>query len=203
IVPHEAVAKWGKDFRNHPVGTGPFMFQVWDENNILLLERNPHYWERDDKGQLLPYLEGIKVTFNETRIMEFLLFRQKKLDFINGIDGSVKDLVLSKKGALKEEFVDEFHLVKQQYLNTEYLGFLLDTTLPALRNQPTKNKLVRQAINYAVDKEKIVTFFRNGVGIPATRGFIPKGMIPEHFRHTVYGYDYNPERAISLLKQAG
>lgn len=203
VVPHEALTKWGKDFRNHPVGSGPFMFQVWDENNVLLLKRNPDYWEQDAKGQQLPYLDGIKVTFNETRIMEFLLFRQQQLDFINGIDGSAKDLVLSKKGEVKDEFRHVFSLTKQLYLNTEYLGFLLDTTLPALQGQPTKSKLVRQAINYAVDKEKIVTFFRNGIGIPAHRGFVPKGLIPDSFQHADYGYRYNPQKAISLLREAG
>lgn len=203
IVPHEAIRKWGKDFRNHPVGTGPFRFQLWDENNVLLLQKNPAYWEKDAKGKRLPYLDGIKVTFNETRIMEFLLFRQQQLDFINGIDGSVKDLVLSKKGLLKDEFRDNFRLTKQLYLNTEYLGFLLDTTLPALRNQPVRHRLVRQAINHAIDKAKIVTFFRNGVGIPADKGFIPEGLIPEEQATVAYGYAYNPALATALLEEAG
>ena len=44
VVPHEAVEKYGKDFREHPVGTGPFRFKLWDEGNVLLYERNPDYW---------------------------------------------------------------------------------------------------------------------------------------------------------------
>ena len=50
VVPHEAVAKYGKDFREHPVGTGPFRFKLWDDGNVLLYERNPHYWRRDRAG---------------------------------------------------------------------------------------------------------------------------------------------------------
>lgn len=204
IVPHEAITHFGKDFRSNPIGTGPFKFQLWDENNVLMLQKNNHYWEQDSVGNALPYLDGVKVTFNETRIMEFLLFRQQELDFINGIDGSVKDLILTKRGTLKEEFKDEFSLTKQLYLNTEYLGFLLDTNLAILKNNPIKQKKVRQAINYAIDKQKIVTFYRNGIGLVASKGFIPNGLLPDSIQNKVqYGYDYQPQKAVALLKEAG
>jgi oligopeptide transport system substrate-binding protein len=201
IVPKEGIDKWGKDFRNHPIGTGPFKFQLWDENNILLLAKNNNYWEKDSNNKPLPYLDGVKVTFNETRVVEFLLFRQGKIDFINGIDGTIKDLILTKNGTLKEEYQEEFNLCKQQYLNTEYLGFLLDTTLDVLKNNPVKQKLVRQAINYAIDKNKIVTFYRNGIGTPAKQGFVPLSLLNNE-QHS-YGYEYQPQKAIELLKQAG
>jgi len=201
VVPKEAVEKWGKDFRNHPVGTGPFQFQLWDENNILMLERNPNYWERDENGVQLPYLDGVTVSFNETRVMEFLLFQQQKIDFINGIDGSVKDLVLTKKGTLKKEFEPKIRLNKQVYYNTEYMGFLLDTSNKVLHNSALKQQKVRQAINWAINKEKIVTYYRNGIGLPAHRGFIPLGMPID--TSVQYGYNYQPQKAIQLLKEAG
>lgn len=204
IVPKEAIDYFGKDFRNNPIGTGPFQFQLWDENNILLLKRNPNYWEKDTLGNTLPYLDGIKITFNETRIMEFLLFRQNSIDFINGIDGSVKDLILTKNGALKSEFKDQFNLTKQLYLNTEYLGFLVDTNLQILKNNPIAIKKIRQAINYAIDKKKIVTFYRNGIGQPADKGFVPKGLWANNNDTTInYGYDFRPDKAMVLLKEAG
>lgn len=202
VVPREVVERWGKDFRNHPCGTGPFQLAFWDEGNVLMLHRNPHYWEQDETGRSLPYLEGIKVTFNETRAMEFLRFKQKELDFMNGIDGSMQDLVLSKRGALRPEFEHQINLHKQLYLNTEYLGFQLDTTAPQLRNNPLAILKLRQAINYAIDRQKIVTYFRNGVGLAATRGFIPPGM-PGTRHSPVAGYDYNPVKALKLLAEAG
>ena len=58
IVPKEVVAYWGKDFRNHPCGTGPFQFSYWDEGNMLNLLKNPHYWERDSAGNALPYSDA-------------------------------------------------------------------------------------------------------------------------------------------------
>src|SRR5690606_15987994 len=48
VIPREVAEKWGKDFRSHPCGTGPFQFRYWDEGNMLILHKNPHYWEEDD-----------------------------------------------------------------------------------------------------------------------------------------------------------
>ncbi|WP_118974074.1 ABC transporter substrate-binding protein [Taibaiella koreensis] len=202
VIAPEVVHKWGKDFRNHPCGTGPFQFRYWDEGNMLVLHRNPHYWEHDEAGVQLPYLDAVQVSFNDTRAMEFLLFNQKKIDFINGIDGSMKDMVLTRKGTLRPEFAGRIRLEKQPYLYTEYLAFVIDTTNPVVKNNPVKLKKIRQAINYAIDREKIVTYFRNGVGVPATRGFIPLAM-PGLESASFEGYHYDPERALALLREAG
>ena len=202
IVPHEVVEKWGKDYRSHPCGTGPFMFSYWDEGNVLSLVRNPSYFEHDEKGTQLPYLDAVQVSFIDSKATEFLLFMQHKLDFVNGIDGSFKDLILSKSGTVKPEYLHNFHLAKDTYLNTEYLGFLTDTTNPVMAGEPTGNVLVRRAINYAINRQKIVTYFKNGMGIPATHGFIPAG-IPGYDSNAKYGYEYDPAKAQQLLAEAG
>src|SRR5690606_27049823 len=90
IVPREVVEKYGKDFRNHPCGTGPFRFIAWEEGLALLMEKNERYFERDSAGNRLPYLDGIKVSFYDNKATEFLLFRQGALDFVNDIDPSFK-----------------------------------------------------------------------------------------------------------------
>ena len=202
IVPHEVVARWGKDFRSHPCGTGPFMFNYWDEGNILCLVKNPHYWEQDKSGAQLPHLDAVQISFVDNKATEFLMFLQHKLDFVNGVDGSFKDLILSRNGTVKPEFQKKFRLDKDTYLNTEYMGFLTDTTNPLMKNEPTANVLVRRAINYAINRQKIVTYYKNGMGIPATKGFIPAG-IPGYDSGAKYGYDYNPEKARQLLAEAG
>ncbi len=202
VVPEEVVRRWGKDFRSHPCGTGPFIFRYWDEGNVLVLHRNPAYWEKDERGKALPYLDAVKVSFHETRALEFLLFNQGKLDFINGIDGSMKDMILTKKGELKSEFAKEIRLQKNLYLNTEYLGIILDTLHPMLQGNPLRIKKIRQAMNYAIDRQKIVTYFRNGVGIAATKGFTPPG-VPGVEGGPERGYSYNPDRALGLLQEAG
>jgi peptide/nickel transport system substrate-binding protein len=63
IVPKEAVEKYGAEFRRHPVGTGPFAFVAWKEGQALVLKKNGHYFEQDEDGKPLPYLDGIKVSF--------------------------------------------------------------------------------------------------------------------------------------------
>lgn len=202
VVPHEVVRKWGKDFRNHPCGTGPFRFQHWDEGNTLVLHKHPRYWEQDSSGARLPYLDAVQVSFNDTKATEFLLFLQKKLDFVNGLDGSFKDLVLTKKGTLKPDFQDKIRLKKLVYLNTEYLGILVDKDNAKMKGTALLHPKVRLAINYAIDRNKIVTYFRNGVGIPATTGFIPKGM-PGTEKRLATPYEYNPAKALQLLAEAG
>ncbi|MCB0696668.1 MAG: ABC transporter substrate-binding protein [Chitinophagaceae bacterium] len=202
IVPHEVVEKWGKDFRTHPCGTGPFVLEQWDEGNMLILHRNTSYWEQDDTGRQLPYIDAVTIGFATSKATEFFRFLQGKLDFVNELDGSFKDLVLTKKGELKKEYTNKLNLSKRTYLNTEYLGFLTDTTNPVLANSPIKNVLVRRAMNYAIDRQKIVTYFRNGIGLPATSGFIPEGLPGYDSTHS-YGYHYDPAKASALLAEAG
>ena len=59
VVPREAVEYYGDDFRSHPVGTGPFHFQYWNEGVKLVFRRNPDYFEVDEKGEKLPYLDAV------------------------------------------------------------------------------------------------------------------------------------------------
>ena len=60
---NKAVEKYGSEFRSHPVGTGPFCFVAWEEGQAIILKKNIHYFEKDEKGKLLPYLDGIKISF--------------------------------------------------------------------------------------------------------------------------------------------
>jgi oligopeptide transport system substrate-binding protein len=202
IVPYEVATHYAKDFRSHPCGTGPFQFASWDEGNALLLHKNQHYWEQDTQGKSLPYLEAVQISFYDSKATEFLLFLQGKLHFTHSLDGSFKDLILRKDGQLKPDYVRRFRLKKSAYLNTEYLGFLTDTSNPLLLHSPLKYKLLRQAINYAIDRKKIITYFKNGIGIPATGGFTPPGLAGFDTVAS-YGYHYQPVLAQKLLADAG
>ncbi len=202
VIAPEAVARYGADFRRHPVGTGPFKFLVWEEGQALLFVKNDHYFERDHAGDRLPYLDGIKISFKDSRATEFLLFRQGQLDFINELDPSFKDEVLTKKGTLREIWKDKIELQTQPYLNIEYLGFLVDSTNPLVKNSPLRFKKVRQAINYGFDRRKMILYLRNSLGTPAESGFVPKGL-PSFSDSLVKGYSYNPQKAAALLSEAG
>lgn len=202
VVPQEAVKKYGNNFRRHAVGTGPFQFVAWEEGQALVMKKNPAYFEVDSQGVRLPYLDGIKVSFYDSKATEFLLFRQKKLSFINDIDASFKDEVLTKRGTLRKEWEEKIKLHTNPYLNIEYFGILVDTTSPEIKGSPMRLRKVRQAINYGFDREKMVLYLRNSLGIPAISGFVPAGL-PSFDSVTVKGYGYNPQLARKLLKEAG
>ena len=201
VVPKEVVEKYGSDFRSHPCGTGPFQFVAWEEGLALIFKKNENYFEKDSFGNRLPYLDGIKITFNESKATEFLLFRQKQLDFLNDIDASFKDEILTLKGELRNNWKDKVVLQIHPYLNTEYFGFLVDTTNELLKNSPTRLKKLRQAMNYAIDRRKMILYLRNSLSSPAESGFVPEGM--PSFDTSVKGYKYDPAKAKQLLEEAG
>lgn len=176
IVPKEVVQKWGKDFRNHPCGTGPFAFEYWDEGNVLTFKKNTHYWEKDEQGNQLPYLDYVKTNFIDSKASEFLMFMQGRLDFMNGLDASFKDQVTTKTGLLKAAYKDKLQLKKSPYLNIEYLGILTDSSNSSA-NKLLLHKAVRQAINAGFDKAKLVTYVRNSVGKPGNSGMIPFSLL--------------------------
>lgn len=202
IVPKEAVDKYGKDFRRNPCGTGPFKFVSWDEGEALVFHKNEQYWERDEEGKPLPYLDAIQISFFDNKATEFLQFRQGRLSFINDIDASFKDELLTKKGLLRKEWEGKLLLNKAAYLNTEYFGILVDDQNPLVKNSPVKLKLVRQAMNYAINRQQLMMYMRNSIGIAAESGFVPGGL-PSKNIDSVKGYHYSPETARKLLKQAG
>ncbi len=202
VVPKEVVEKYGKDFRNHPCGTGPFKMIAWEEGQAMVLVKNEHYFEKDSLSIPLPYIDGIKISFFDSRATEFLLFQQGQVDFINDIDPSFKDEVISKKGELKTAWINKIVLAKHPYLNTEYLGIVVDTTNELVKNSPVRFKKIRQAINYGFDRRKMMLYLRNSIGIPAESGFIPAGF-PCFDTALVKGYRYDPAKARQLVKEAG
>ncbi|GAB2691881.1 peptide ABC transporter substrate-binding protein [Hymenobacter frigidus] len=206
VVPHEAVAKYGKDFREHPVGTGPFQFKLWDEGNVLLYERNPGYWRTDRQGNKLPYLDAVAVSFLPDRKTEFLTFMQGKLDFLSGIRAGSRDLIMHPDGTIRDDFKGKFTVQKAPYLNTEYLGFQLDsanlTGEQAIQGRALRDKRVRQALNYALNKPEMLTYLLNRVGHAGTSGFVPTAL-PSFSEKEVPGYTYQPQKARQLLRAAG
>ncbi len=202
IIPREAVEKYGTDFRRHPVGTGPFQFVAWEEGQALILKKNERYFEKDAAGNSLPYIDGIKVSFYDSKATEFLEFQQKRLDFIDDIDPSFKDEVLTKTGHLKKDWIGKIELHKHPYLNIEYLGILVDDENELVKNSPLRLQKIRQAINYGFNRRKMMLYLRNSIGIAAESGFVPAGL-PSFDSVLVKGYHYDVAKAKQLLAEAG
>lgn len=193
VVPHEAIEEYGEDFRSNPVGTGPFTFKRWEENVKLVFRKNPNYHETDIEGIPLPYLEAIAITFVPDIQSEFMLFIQGKTDLLNSLDNSYKDELLEPDGALQNKYLDKINMQKGPYLNTEYLGFYLDS-----KSKVIKSPLIREAINIGFDRQKLVLYLRNNIGFKANKGFIPKGL-PGHAADDFTAYDSS--KAALLVKE--
>lgn len=193
VVPKEIVSHYGSTFRNHPIGTGPFKFKRWEENIKLVFRKNNHYFEIDENGTSLPYLEAVAITFLPDKQNEFLQFSQGNIDYISGLDASYKDEILTADGILKSSYANDVNMIRGPYLNTEYLAFFMDSEASEIQSE-----YIRKAVNYGFDRQKMMIYLRNGIGIPANGGFIPKGL--PGFNEKV-GFDYQPEKAKQLVQQ--
>jgi len=202
VVPKEIVEYYGDEFGSHPIGTGPFKFKRWKRGEKLVFRKNQHYFEKDSTGTTLPYLDAVAITFVSDKQSEFLEFIKGEIDFLSGLSPANKDELITRAGKLNPKYKDRIQMITQPYLNTEYLGFLTDTSLEDVRKSPVSNKLVRQAINYGFDREKMMKYLRNNIGTPANEGFIPKGL-PAFAPKKIDGYTYQPDKARELLKKAG
>ncbi len=202
VVPHEVVEYYGKDFRSHPVGTGPFYLKRWIESEKLILLKNPRYFEYDSLQKRLPYLDAVVISFIVDKQSEFMQFMSGKIDFISGVNPFFKDELLTRDGKMQKKYIQKFNYLKSPYLNIEYLGMMVDSTKKELKNHPLLKLEVRIAINMAIDRKKLITFLRNNIGYPACSGFVPRG-IPSFCDTFPKGYSYNPDSSKKLLAQAG
>jgi len=150
------------------------------------------YFESNN-AEKLPYLEAVAITFLPDKQSEFLQFIQGNIDFLNSIDPSYKDDILSTKGEINERYATKINMIKSPFLNTEYLGIFMKG-----ESSLANSKLLRQAVNYGFDRKKMIQYLRNNIGIPAVNGFIPKGL--PSFKEIEY-YTYNPALAKSLVNE--
>ncbi len=201
VVPVEIADHYDEQFRVHPVGTGPFRLKVWEEDVKLVMVKNENYFEFDNSRRL-PFLDAVSVSFVRDKESMMIEFFAGRLDMISGADAINMKKVFSDDGALLPELRDSFQLQKSRFLKTDYMGFLVDKELEVTKGNPLLDKRVRQAMNYAIDRDKIIRDLRQNIGYPASSGFVPVGM-PSYSDQVVRGYSYDPEKAKKLLKQAG
>ncbi|TDS64296.1 ABC transporter substrate-binding protein [Myroides indicus] len=170
VLPSEIVEDPLHVFRSHPIGTGPFYFKFWEENIKLVLRKNLLYFEKDEEGVQLPYLESVAITFLPDKQSAFLQFIQGNIDFISGLDPSYKDDIITETGELKEKYLSKIKMITGSYLNTEYLGINFEG------DSPLGDKLVRRALDIGFDRQKMLRYLRNGMGDGSVGGMIPKGL---------------------------
>ncbi|MDI7742656.1 ABC transporter substrate-binding protein [Lysinibacillus fusiformis] len=169
----------GEAFGDNPVGTGPFKFVDWKRNDSITVAKNEEYWQEG-----LPKLDTIifrAIPDNSARLNALMT---GEIDLADGINPSDSQTVESNA---------DLQLIERPSMNVGYLG--LTNTRP-----PFDNKLVRQAVNYAIDKQAIVDAFYQGRAEVAVN---PMPSSISGYNDEITGYEYNPEKAKELLAEAG
>ena len=159
-------------------GTGPFKLVTWEDDALLVLEQNEFYYGDLPQVQHVVYDLGPNLPLAQ--------YETGEIDLI-GIGGTT----LERARDPNSQFYDQLQT-----------GVSMCTSTIGLNSQltPFDDARVRQAFNYALDKELLIDTFSNGNGLPAT-GPLPPGM--PGFTGSSEGYPYNPERARQLLAEAG
>lgn len=199
IVPHEAIEMYGTDFRNHPVGCGPFKFAFWYENVALVFHKNPNYFLRDENGNSLPYLDAVKIEFVKDMSAEYQGLLQGKYDFMSGIHNAFKDELLDPNGNLSSAYSNQIYLQKTPFIKTDYLGIVLDPFLQS--NQALLDPRVRKALHLSINKKEMVKHLRNNTVIPADFGFCSPAAAKN--LNTQTRISFNKKKALELLAEAG
>jgi len=178
IVSPAAVEKYGEDFKNNPVGTGAFKFVSWTKDSDIVFDRNPDYWDAP------VYLDRLILKVIPDATSRWLALQKGEVDLIDF--PSMEDIP-----AMKE--AEDIQVIQQAGLNVGYLA--LNT-----EKKPYDSKLVRQAMNYAIDKSEIIEGVFGEAGQPA-KNPIPPGMWS--YNDDIEPYPYDPEKAKELLAEAG
>lgn len=195
IVPREAVERYGERFSQHPVGSGPFRFVSWTPDRSCELRRNPSYWDVDEVGNRLPYLDGIRFTFMKDDKMQLLEFDAGNLEESYRIPNEFFADLVDEKKQPKGKWA-RYQLLHVTALATQFYGMVtIDPVLNDVR--------IRKALNYAVDRQRIIRYVLKGQASgPAHHGLVPPSM-PGYASDSVQGYRFDPVRARELLAEAG
>lgn len=194
IYAPEAFAKYGDDMRTKCVGTGPFKVKNIKESESVSLERNPNYWMYDEWKNRLPYLDFVEFKFIKDKRAEILAFRTKDLDMVFRLPVEMAKDILGELDEAKEHSAD-FSLQSNPAMSLTYFGF-------QNKLKPFDNVKVRQAFNYAIDRQYIAEKVLQGDAVPGIYGIVPPSM-PQYDFKGVTGYTYDPEKARKLLAEAG
>jgi peptide/nickel transport system substrate-binding protein len=196
ILDGEAHLTSGSNLRSEPLGSGPFELAWWLPDAGLVMHRNERYWERDEEGNRLPYLEAIHVDVVQDMGAEFLGLTQRRYDFISGLHPAYMETLLDEEGELRARFESTLRHEHRPFLKTDYLGIRLDgkETPSALRDVR-----VRQAMSLALDRHGLAKHLRRNAVTP-TDHFVPPTMLGLAAPPAV---TQDLEQARALLLEAG
>lgn len=186
IFPKELVTFYGPEAKWHMVGTGPFREKTHIKGEVLVLERSPNYWGKDELGNTYPFLDAVRFTFVKDKVRELEEFEKGHLSMIY-------ELPVDRTEFLKS--ASAFQVQTVPGLTIQFYGF-------NMRQKPFTDVRVRRAFSMAIDRQALVDSVLNGLGVPATRGVVAPGF--EHYPYEqVPVTPYDPDSARALLAAAG
>ncbi len=194
VFPKEAFEKYGEGMRDKCVGTGAFIIKKVLTDEGVYLVRNEKYWGKDEFGNQLPYLDGVKFSFIKEEKVEMLEFRKENLEMKYRLPLDAITEILDKDGKLQGDY-KKFELQKTTELALAYYGFLHTDKI-------FSDVHVRRAFCYAIDRAKIVDYTVKGEGVPAFNGIVPIGMAGYN-NDAVKGFSFDAAKAREELKLAG
>ena len=198
IYPKEAYEMYGKEMRAHAVGTGPFILKNPDikEDVEIRMVKNDQYWDLDEHGNHLPYLDVVKISFNNNKKMELTNFKKGNLDMVYQLPVEELKAVLVTLDSAKAGGNPEFKLQSNRDNGLSSVSYCFNMLNPIFQDIR-----IRKAFNLAIDREKIVKYILKGESEPAIYGFVPS--LGEYDHTLVNGFTYDPELARNLISEAG
>jgi peptide/nickel transport system substrate-binding protein/oligopeptide transport system substrate-binding protein len=181
VVPQEEVEKYGADFGKHPVGTGAYKLAEWTLGQRLVFEKNPDYWREG-----VPNLDKITFEVGQEPNVALLRLQQGEVDVLG--DGIPPAQFLQ----VKDDPQYKDWIIEGGQLHTGYVTMNVKTP-------PFDDVKVRQAVNHAINKDRIVRIINNRA-VPANQPLPPS--MPGYDK-SYAGYAYDPEKAKALLAEAG
>ncbi len=191
-----------------PIGSGPFYLRRWESDVKMVLLKNPDYplWEG---GQQLPYMQAVNIGFVKSKQTAFMQFMIGESDFFNGVEASFIDELLTDSATLNPKYKKRIQALLTDFLNTEYIGFHLGDSLNGRLN-PYLDIHLRKALQLGMDRQGLLRYLRNGLGVPGSNGFVPPALLhkasPENNAITISNLGaqqgYNPKEARSHLEKS-
>jgi peptide/nickel transport system substrate-binding protein len=184
VVPRETVERFGQTFASHPVGTGPYVLTQWRRGIKMRFERNPFSRQTE-----LQNLDAIEVMVGGDAALQEMMFERGDLDIaeLAGMGIPVEDFIRINANPRWHDLIERIQIGATYFL-------VLNTEMA-----PFDNLKVRQAMNYAIDKNKIVRLM-HGMIVPV-KGVLPSTM--PGFNTNLNGYAFDPAKARQLLAESG
>lgn len=195
VIPHEAVTYYEDNFFRNPVGSGPFIFTEWKDDQHLTLRRNPRYWQKDSQGNTLPFLDNITVTFIKDDKVQHNEFMKGGLEESFTIPTEFFPTVFNEKKEVLSPYTS-YNVQQKPAMLTWFINLLC-------AKKPFDNVDIRRALSYAIDREKIVKYVLRGSPYQAAHHGINPPVMPDYPIHDINGISFNPAKAREFLAKAG